>query len=72
LAETQKEEKKMMTIWEWLKGKKTYILMAIAAVYVGLIALGIVPSLDWVWQLLGVSTISALRDALPKSTTPSP
>jgi len=66
------EEEEMSGLWTALSGYKTYILMFAAGVYTVLIATGIVPSLDWVWQLLGVGTVAALRDALPKSTTPSP
>ena len=56
----------MGTVWEWLKGKKTYFLMAGAAIYAVLISLGILPSEQIVWQLIGASTVAALRDALPK------
>ena len=56
----------MGTVWEWLKGKKTYFLMAGAAIYAVLISLGILPSEQIVWQLIGAGTVAALRDALPK------
>ena len=56
----------MTAIWEWLKGKKTYITVVLALVYTLIIHLGLYPSEQWVWNLIGAGAIAAIRDALPK------
>jgi len=65
--ETQMEEEIMSGLFAALKGYKTYIMVAVGLIYTGLISLGLVPSQDWVWSLIGAGTIGSLRDALPKA-----
>lgn len=50
----------------FIKGYKTYLTTAGAVIYAGLVSLGIVPGIDFVWQLFGAATIASLRDAMPK------
>lgn len=51
----------MKTIFEFLKGKKTYLVAIAGAVYAALIGLGAVQSYDFVWGLLGSGAFAFLR-----------
>ena len=61
-----KKENKMSGILELLKGKKTYIMAVAGGAYMVLISLGIVPSIDYVWAVIGTATVASLRAGLPK------
>lgn len=52
---------RMKTIFEFLKGKKTYMVAIAGAVYAALIGLGVVPSYDFIWGLLGSGAFAFLR-----------
>ena len=51
--------------WEFLKGKKTYILTSLGALYAILIAFNVLPNEKWVWEALGTAAVASLRNALP-------
>jgi hypothetical protein len=51
----------MKKIFEFLKGKKTYVVAVAGAVYAALIGLGVVQSYDFVWGLLGSGAFAFLR-----------
>ena len=53
-----------------LSGLKAYIVAAAAGIYAALIGLGVLPSLDWVWGLFGVSATAALRSGIAKGPQP--
>ena len=58
-------------IGQWLQGRKTYIVAALAGVGVVLQLLGItVP--EYVWTLLALAGLGAVRSAISKITPPTP
>jgi len=56
----------MSSILETIKGKKTYILTFLSAIYAASIGLDLLPSVEWVWLLLGSGTAATIRNGLPK------
>jgi len=51
----------MKKIFEYLKGKKTYLVAIAGGIYAALIGLGVVPSYDFIWGLLGSGAFAFLR-----------
>ncbi len=54
----------MKKIIEYLKGKKTYLVAIAGGIYAALIGLGVVPSYDFIWGLLGSGAFAFLRSGV--------
>ena len=55
----------MTSIFEYLNGKKTYIVALLVGVGAVLVQLGIVIP-EWVWGILGAAGLASVRAAISK------
>jgi len=55
----------MTSIFEYLSGKKTYIIALLVGVGAVLVQLGIVIP-EWAWGILGAAGLASVRDAISK------
>jgi hypothetical protein len=62
----------MKTIYEYLKGKKTYAVAILGGIYAALIGMGAVPNYDFVWGLLGAGGLAFLRSGVKDSGAVTP
>lgn len=59
----------MTKFFQWLQGKKTYLIVVVTFVTGGLLAAGVVIP-EWVWALLGAAGLGTLRAGVKKDQTP--
>ena len=52
---------------EFIEGNRTYVLAAAGGIYAVLIGLGIVPSLEWAWALIGSGAVATMRAGIAKA-----
>ena len=52
-------------VWNWLQGKKTYIVAGITFILGGLTAIGVEIPSEVIW-LLGAAGLGSVRDAIAK------